>query len=395
MNSIISQRAQNLGESVTLKMARLGAELKAKGEDIISMSLGEPDFDTPEVIKEAGKKAIDDNITHYSPVPGFPNLRQAIVNKFKRDNDLEFSVDQIVTSTGAKQSCMNLMLAMVNPGDEVIIPAPYWVSYIEMVRFAGGVPVVIETDVENDFKISPEKLEKAISSKTKAFLFSNPCNPSGTTYENEELAELVKVFEKHSNVYVISDEIYELITFNNSNIPMASFDSIKDRVITVNGVSKGFAMTGWRLGYIAAPVEVAKACIKIQGQFTSGACTISQMASLKALEMDPSEVKYMCETFQKRRDLIVEHASTIPNFKVNKPEGAFYLFPDVSYYFGKTLNGVKINDSSDFCMYLLEHAKVATTPGVAFGVPECIRLSYAIEDVLIIEAVNRIKKVLN
>lgn len=390
----ISDRANNLGESVTIKMARIAGELKEQGKDVISLSLGEPDFDVPQVIKDSAKTAIDENYSHYTPVPGYKDLLKAIQAKFKRDNDLNYELDQIVVSTGAKHSLMNIMLATVNEGDEVILPAPYWVSYIEMAKFCGGKPVVIETGIETDFKISPAQLEKALSSKTKVFMFSNPCNPSGSVYTHEELAELVKVFEK-SECYIISDEIYEYINFEGKTPSLASFSTIRDRVITVNGMSKGFSMTGWRIGYIGAPKAVAKACAKIQGQFTSGANAVAQRASITALNDAMEDVQKMRETFARRRDLFLEKLSEIEDLKLNKPTGAFYLFPDVSNYFGRSANGKTIATVGDLCEFILEDSLVATTPGDAFGCPNNIRLSYANSDEQLIEAAHRIKESLN
>ena len=324
--SLISDRASNLQESATLKMAALANDLKEQGKDIIGLTLGEPDFDTPDFVKEAAKKAIDDNYSHYTPVPGLKELRSAIVNKLKRDNGLDYSVDEIVVSTGAKQSLMNIVLSVVNPGDEVLLPAPYWVSYSDMVEFAQGLPVAINSTIENGFKITADQLEKAITPKTKAFLFSNPCNPSGASYTYSELESLAQVFEKHPNVLIISDEIYEYINFSHKNVSMGNFDSIKDRVVTVNGVSKGYAMTGWRIGYIAAPIEIARACTKIQGQFTSGANAVAQMASVAALNAGPEAVKYMKDEFLERRDYMLSLLREIKNINVSTPEGAFYLF---------------------------------------------------------------------
>lgn len=390
---MISKRALKLGESATLKMARLANELKSSGKDVISLSLGEPDFFTPDYIKEAVKKAVDDNHSFYTPVPGTLELRKAISQKFKRDNEIHYSEDQIVVSTGAKQSIMNIILATIDPEDEVILPAPYWVSYHDMVNFAEGKAVVIETSIESDYKISKDQLEKSISKKTKLFLFSNPCNPSGSSYTYEELSELVEVFEKYPNILIISDEIYEYINFEGQNISLAKFDSIKERVITVNGLSKGFAMTGYRLGFMGAPLNIAKACSKIQGQFTSGANAVTQAGAVVALNEGASKIEYMKNTFKKRRDLFINELSKIEGFKLNKPTGAFYLLPDVSFYFGKSYQGKLISDSNDFCEILLEKALVATTPGVAFGAPNTIRLSYATSDDFLVEAASRIKKV--
>ncbi|MEX0798478.1 MAG: pyridoxal phosphate-dependent aminotransferase [Bacteriovoracaceae bacterium] len=387
--SKISQRAQSMAESATLKMARIAGELKEQGKDIISLSLGEPDFNVPEFVKEAAKEAIDDNYSHYPPVPGYKDFREAISEKFQRENNLSYGPEQIVVSTGAKHSLMNIMLSVVNPGDEVVLPAPYWVSYIEMVKFAEGVPVVIDTIIETDFKITPEQLKKSLSPKTKAFMFSNPCNPSGSSYTKDELAALAEVF-KGSDCYIVSDEIYEYINFGEPNVSMGSFAEIKDRVITVNGVSKGFAMTGWRIGYIGAPVEVAKACAKIQGQFTSGANAIAQRASMAALKDGKAEVEKMKNVFLKRRDLMINHLSKIEGMKLNVPQGAFYLFPDVSAFLGKKVGNKTIKSVGELCEYLLEDCLVAATPGDAFGCPNNIRLSYANSEEQLIEAARRI-----
>lgn len=389
--SNISQRAKSMAESATLKMARLAGELKEQGKDIISLSLGEPDFNVPDFVKEAAKKAIDENYSHYTPVPGYTDFRKAICEKFKRDNGLEFTPEQIVVSTGAKQSLMNLMLALVDPGDEVILPAPFWVSYIEMVKFAQGEPVIISTDIESDFKITPEALRSSLGPKTKAFLFSNPCNPSGSAYSPQELEALVEVF-KESDCYIISDEIYEYINFGGELKSLGAFEEIKDRVITVNGVSKGFAMTGWRIGFLGAPLEVAKACAKIQGQFTSGANSIAQRAAMAAILNCKDETQKMRDVFLKRKDLMVGLLSEIDGLKVNSPQGAFYLFPDVSAFYGKSFNGKKIESSSDMCEFLLEDCLVAATPGEAFGCPNNIRFSYANSEEQLKEAAKRIKE---
>lgn len=388
--ALISDRALNLSESSTLKMARLARELKEAGKDIVSLSLGEPDFFTPDFVKTAAKRAIDENYSTYTPVPGYKDLQQAICDKLKRDNNLEYQTQNIVVSTGAKQSIMNVILALVNPGDEVILPAPYWVSYIEMIRFAGGVPVVLETSIETDFKINKKQLSEAITSKTKLFLFSNPCNPSGTVYTQAELRELADVFEKNSHLYIVSDEIYELINFAGKNTSLASFKEIYERVITVNGVSKGFAMTGWRVGYIAANAEIASACSKIQGQFTSGTCSIAQRAALAAVKADPSEVNFMREKFESRKKLMVERLSKIEGLKVNNPQGAFYIFPDISSAFGKTIDGEVISDSETFCLLLLEKVLVAVISGDSFGSPKNIRLSYAASEEELEKACARI-----
>ena len=392
--SAISKRAQNLKESVTIKMAALATELKEQGKDIISLTLGEPDFNTPDFIKDSAKIAIDEDYSHYTPVPGFKDLRQAISLKLKKENGLDYPFNQIVVSTGAKHSLMNIVLALVDPGDEVILPAPYWVSYIEMVKFAEGKPVELSTGIETEFKISPEQLEMAITPKTKAFIFSNPCNPSGAAYTAEELEKLAEVFARHPHVYIVSDEIYEYINFAGKNPSFGNFESVKDKVITVNGLSKGFAMTGWRIGYIAAPADVAKACTKIQGQFTSGANAIAQRAAITALNGGASKIEFMKEEFLKRRDLMHGLLSQIEGLKVANPMGAFYLFPDVSGFFGKSHNGQTVNSSEDMCAYLIEEALVATTPGSAFGSPNNIRLSYATNEQQLKEAAKRMRDAL-
>lgn len=391
----ISNRANKMQESVTIKMAALATELKEQGKDIISLTLGEPDFNTPDFIKESAKKAIDDNYSSYTPVPGYKDLRQAICNKFKRDNNIDHKINEIVVSTGAKQSLMNVILATINPGEEVILPAPYWVSYIEMVKFAEGKPVVINSGIETGFKITPEQLDTALNNKTKAFLFSNPCNPSGAAYSKEEIDALVKVFEEYPNALIISDEIYEYISFAGKNISLASYPEIKDRVVTVNGLSKGYAMTGWRIGYLGAPAAIAKACVKIQGQFTSGANAIAQRAAITALTEDPAKIAFMQEEFLARRDLMISKLEVIDGLEVNTPQGAFYLFPDVSGFFGKSYNGFKVKNSDDMCAYLIEEALVATTPGSAFGCPNNIRLSYATSEEQLTEAGKRFKVALD
>ena len=393
IKSILSNRIQNMSESATLKMTRLSRELKAKGIDIITLSIGEPDFDTPQNVKDAAKKAIDDNISHYTPVPGFPALRQAIADKLKRDNGLDYSADQIVVSNGAKQSIANVFMSILNKGDEVIIPSPYWVSYPEMVKMADGEPVIIDAGIESDFKIKPEQIEAAITTKTKAIIFSSPSNPTGSLYTKEDLQALAEVLKAHPDVLLISDEIYELIIFSGKHESIASFGKIKDQVVIVNGVSKGFAMTGWRIGYIAAPQFIAAACNKFQGQYTSGASSISQMAALEAMNTAPEdspEIKQMIAAFKERRNLLIRLVKEIPGFKTNTPEGAFYLFPDVSDYFGKTDGETTINNGNDLCLYLLDKAHVALVPGEAFGANDCIRISYATSNDKIEEAVNRI-----
>jgi len=394
----LSDRISRLAESETLAMTRRSRELKEQGFDVINLSIGQPDFNTPEYIKDAAKEALDQNFTFYSPVNGFLDLRKAIALKLKRDNGLIYSPEQIVVSTGAKQALANTMLSLVNPGDEVIVPAPYWVSYREIVKLAEGTSVVIEAGVENDFKITPAQLEAAITPKSKVFIFSSPCNPTGSVYSKEELAGLARVFEKHPDIYVISDEIYELINFIGKHESIAQFDSIREQVIIINGVSKGFSMTGWRLGYCAAALDIAKACDKIQGQFTSGASSISQKAAIAAVLTNPEEseeLKGMIETFRKRRDLFLGLINDIPGFKTNVPDGAFYFFPEVTWYFGKRNGETLIQNSTDLCNYLLDKAHVALVPGEAFGNPSCIRLSYATSDKELIEAARRIKETLS
>ncbi len=388
----IADRILNMEESATLKMANLAWELADQGKDIISLSLGEPDFDTPDFVKEAAIEAIHANHTHYPPVPGYKDLKEAICEKFKRDNGLEYKPEQIVVSTGAKHSLMNLCLALINPGDEVILPAPYWVSYMAMVQFAEGKPVEIKTSIETDFKITPTQLDDVLNDKTKMFIFSNPCNPSGSVYTEGELRELATVFEKYPNCYIVSDEIYELINFQGQNFSIGTIDSIKERVITVNGVAKGFAMTGWRIGYIGAPTNVAKACTKLQGQFTSGANTIAQKATIAAVKKDPNELGEMKEVFLKRRDLVISLLKEIPGLKVNEPTGAFYVFPDVSSFFGKSNGETKINNADDVAMYLLADALVATTAGDAFGAPNNVRISYANSEEQLKSAISRMKE---
>lgn len=382
MTPHLSDRINAMTESQTLAMAAKSRELKAQGIDVISLSIGEPDFNTPEFIKEAAKKAIDDNVSHYPPVPGFPELREAISKKFKRDNNLNYKPSQIVVSTGAKQSLANLSLSLLNPGDEVLLPAPYWVSYYEIVKLAEATPIVVSTSVDEDFKVTADQLEALVTEKTKMLMFSSPCNPSGSVYTHKELAEIAGFLKKHPKIVAVSDEIYELINFSGSHTSLASFPEIYDQVVTVNGVSKGFAMTGWRIGYIGAPQWIADGCIKMQGQFTSAASGISQKAAQAAVEADPSVAQPMTDEFKKRRDFLLSKLSTIDGIKLNTPPGAFYLFPDVSAYFGKSFEGKKMENATDLCLYLLEEARVALVTGDAFGNPECIRLSYAssIED---------------
>jgi aspartate aminotransferase len=390
----LSSRVQKLAESETLAMARLGNELKEKGVNVINMSLGEPDFATPDFVKMAAKEAIDKNFSYYTPVPGYKDLQEAISNKFKRDNHLNYKPSEIVVSTGAKQSIINVVMATVNPGDEVILPAPFWVSYSEMIQLNEGVVVQLSTDYKSDFKITPQQLENAITPKTKMFLFSNPSNPTGSMYSEKELRALGEVFKRHPQVLIISDEIYEYITFEEKMFSIGSIPELSRRTVTINGLSKGFAMTGWRLGYLGAPEDIAKACVKIQGQFTSGASSISQRAALMAVSADPSIVQEMKAAFKKRRDLLISLFKEIPNVHCNNPGGAFYLFPEVSAYFGKKFGDVVIKDAKDLCMYLLNVGHVALTPGGAFGAPNYIRLSYATSEENIREAVRRIKKAL-
>jgi aspartate aminotransferase len=389
--SQLSDRINNLAESQTLAMAKKSRELQAQGKDVISLSIGEPDFDTPQFIKDAGKKAIDDNITHYTPVSGILELRKAIAGKFKRDNGLTYNFDQIVVSTGAKQSIANVILSMINPGEEVIVPVPYWVSYIETIKLAEGIPVTIPTTIESNFKITPEQLRKAITPKTKMMVFSTPCNPSGSVYNREELKALAAVIIEHPDLYVICDEIYEYINFGGKHESLAQFDFIYDRVITVNGVSKGYAMTGWRIGYIGAPKWIADACDKMQGQFTSGTSSVSQMAAMAGILADPSITYEMRDAFHRRRDLVLKLMQEIPGMKTNVPEGAFYIFPDISWYFGKAYDGYKIKNSADLSVFLLEQGNVALVSGDAFGDDNCIRFSYATSEDKLIEAVRRIK----
>lgn len=393
----IAKRIKELSESQTLEMAAKSRELKKQGKDIINLSLGEPDFDTPDYINEAAKRAIDEKITHYPPVNGIEELREAVCKKLERDNGLHYNPDNIVISTGAKQTLMNVFLSLVNPRDEVLLPTPYWVSYYAMCEFTNAKIKTLKTDVDSGFKMTPEKLRKKLSGKTKLLVFSSPCNPSGSAYNSEELSALAAVIEEYPNLYVVSDEIYELITFDgHKHASLASFENIKDRVITVNGVSKGFAMTGWRIGYLAAHETIAKACTKIQGQFTSGANTIAQTASIAALENSPEKVNYMIEAFARRRQLILDKLDEIDGMAASAPEGAFYVFPDVKTYFGRdTPNGKVIAHSTDLCMYLLEEAEVSTVPGEAFGDENCIRISYATDEQSITRAMDRIKAALD
>ena len=395
MNQLLSERILNMATSATLAMAAKARELKAEGKDIIGLSLGEPDFNTPDFIKDAAKTAIDENYNSYTPVDGYAELKQAIITKFKRDNNLSYQPSQIVVSTGAKQCLANVALVMLNEGDEVILPCPYWVSYADIVKLSDGVPVEVVTSIETDFKMTPQQLEAAITPKTKMIWFSSPCNPSGSVYSKSELRALADVLKKHPNIYIVSDEIYEHINFVGGHASMAEFEDMYDRTITVNGVSKAFAMTGWRIGFLGAPEAIARACNKMQGQITSGANCIAQRAVITALEASPSKVQYMIDEFKVRRDLILGLLNDVEGFNCNTPEGAFYVFPDVTAFFGKTLNGTLIKNATDFSLYLLEAALVATVTGDAFGNPNCIRISYAASQDQIIEAISRIKKAIS
>ena len=383
-----------MATSATLAMAAKARELRQAGENIIGLSLGEPDFTVPDFVKDAAIKAVEDNYHSYTPVDGYADLKQAVITKFKRDNSLTYTATQIVVSTGAKQSLYNLAQVLLNPGDEVLLPAPYWVSYSDISKVAGGVPVEIKTSIDTDFKVTPQELEKAITPKTKMMIYSSPCNPSGSVYSKEELRALADVLVKYPDIIVISDEIYEHINFTQQHASMANFEDMYDRTVTVNGVSKAFSMTGWRIGYIGAPEYIARACNKMQGQVTSGANCIGQKAAVTALENSPSKIKYMIDAFKERRGLILGLLADIDGFKINEPQGAFYVFPDISYYFGKTLRGTTINSATDFSLYLLENAKVATVTGEAFGDPNCIRISYAASNDDITAAMRQIKEVL-
>ena len=383
-----------MATSATLAMAAKARELRQAGENIIGLSLGEPDFTVPDFVKDAAIKAVEDNYHSYTPVDGYADLKQAVITKFKRDNSLTYTANQIVVSTGAKQSLYNLAQVLLNPGDEVLLPAPYWVSYSDISKIAGGVPVEIKTSIDRDFKVTPQELEKAITPKTKMMIYSSPCNPSGSVYSKEELRALADVLVKYPDIIVISDEIYEHINFTQQHASMAHFEDMYDRTVTVNGVSKAFSMTGWRIGYIGAPEYIARACNKMQGQVTSGANCIGQKAAVTALENSPSKIKYMIDAFKERRGLILGLLADIDGFKINEPQGAFYVFPDISYYFGKTLRGTTINSATDFSLFLLENAKVATVTGEAFGDPNCIRISYAASNDDITTAMSQIKEVL-
>lgn len=391
---LLSTRLQKLQPPATIAMTQKARELKQQGNDVISLSIGEPDFDTPDFVKEAAKKAIDENYSHYPPISGYPELKDAIIHKFKRDNNLEYKPSQIVVSTGAKQSIYNAFQVIIDEGDEVIIPIPYWVTYADIVELAGGKPVFVETSIENDFKASAEMIEKAITPKTKAIIYSSPCNPSGSVYTYDELKAIAKLVEKH-DLIVISDEIYEHIVYGEKPVSIATFPEAYDRTVTINGLSKAYAMTGWRIGYIGAPQWIAKACDTLQSQVTSGANSIAQRAAITALNTDPSETHYMIEAFAKRRELMMNLAKEIPGFKVSEPKGAFYIFPDVSELFGKTFHGMTINNSDDLANLILDKAFVATVPGSAFGIDNCLRFSYAASEENLTEAMRRIKELLS
>lgn len=390
----LSLRIQALSESATIAMAQKSRELADQGVQVINLSLGEPDFNTPDFIKDAAKQGIDENYTRYMPVPGYLDLRQAISEKFKRENNLNYSPDQIVVSTGAKQSLANVILSVVNPGDEVILPAPYWVSYKELVKLAEGIPVEIPTSIDDDFKMTPEVLKQYVTPKTKLLLYSSPCNPTGSVYNREELEALAAYIESETSMWVMADEIYEYINYVGEHVSIATIGNMYDRTITVNGVSKGYAMTGWRVGYIGAPLALAKACNKMQGQVTSGTCSIGQRAALAAVQGGYNSVSYMKDKFLERRDLLVAGLREIEGIKVNSPDGAFYVFPNVEHFFGKSHNGFTVNDANDLALYLLNDAHVATVTGDAFGAPGYIRISYAASNEEIIEAIARIKKAL-
>ncbi len=390
----LSDRINRMSESQTIAMARRSREMIAKGIDVISLSLGEPDFKTPDIIKTAAKKAIDENFTYYTHVSGYQELRQAAADKFLRDNGLKYSAEEIVISTGAKQCLANAVLSLINPGDEVLVPMPFWVSYLEIIKLAGGVAVIIPTTIENNFKVTPEQIAKAMTPKTRMFMFSSPCNPTGTVYSKAELKAIAEVIAKQPECYILSDEIYEHINFSGRHESIAQFDFIYDRTITVNGVSKGFAMTGWRGGILAAPLVIAKACDKMQGQFTSATSSITQKAMHAAMLLDPATTHPMRDAFKRRRDLMLAGMKDIPGMKLNVPEGAYYLFPDVSAYFGKSFGGQKITNATDLSLFLLDEGHVAIVPGAAFGNDNYIRISFATSDEKLVEAVKRMKAAL-
>ena len=395
MKNLLSNRVNNLATSQTLAMAAKARELKSEGKDIISLSLGEPDFNTPDYIKNAAINAINENYNSYTPVDGYLDLKKAIITKFERDNNLKYKPSQIVVSTGAKQALYNVASVLINPGDEVILPCPYWVSYSDIVKLKGGVPVEIKTDIKNNFKMSDKQLEEAITKKTKMIWFSSPCNPSGSVYNKQELERLVKVLEKYQDIFIVSDEIYEHINYLGKHFSIGAFENIKDRTITVNGVSKAFAMTGWRIGYIGAPEWIARACNKLQGQVTSGANCIAQRAVITALTESPNKISGMVKEFKNRRNLIIKLLNEIDGIKCNIPDGAFYVFPDISHFFGKKIGESQIKNATDMSMFLLENSLVATVTGDAFGNGDCIRISYAASEKQIVEAISRIKKVLS
>lgn len=395
MKNLLSNRVNNLATSQTLAMAAKARELKSEGKDIISLSLGEPDFNTPDYIKNAAINAINENYNSYTPVDGYLDLKKAIITKFERDNNLKYKPSQIVVSTGAKQALYNVASVLINPGDEVILPCPYWVSYSDIVKLKGGVPVEIKTDIKNNFKMSDKQLEEAITKKTKMIWFSSPCNPSGSVYNKEELERLVKVLEKYQDIFIVSDEIYEHINYLGKHFSIGAFENIKNRTITVNGVSKAFAMTGWRIGYIGAPEWIARACNKLQGQVTSGANCIAQRAVITALTESPNKISGMVKEFKNRRNLIIKLLNEIDGVNCNIPDGAFYVFPDISRFFGKKIGESQIKNATDMSMFLLEKSLVATVTGDAFGNGDCIRISYAASEKQIVEAISRIKKVLS
>ena len=395
MKNLLSNRVNNLATSQTLAMAAKARELKSEGKDVISLSLGEPDFNTPDYIKNAAINAINENYNSYTPVDGYLDLKKAIITKFERDNNLKYKPSQIVVSTGAKQALYNVASVLINPGDEVILPCPYWVSYSDIVKLKGGVPVEIKTDIKNNFKMSDKQLEEAITKKTKMIWFSSPCNPSGSVYNKEELERLVKVLEKYQDIFIVSDEIYEHINYLGEHFSIGAFENIKNRTITVNGVSKAFAMTGWRIGYIGAPEWIARACNKLQGQVTSGANCIAQRAVITALTESPNKISNMVKEFKNRRNLIIKLLNEIDGINCNIPDGAFYVFPDISHFFGKKIGESQIKNATDMSMFLLEKSLVATVTGDAFGNGDCIRISYAASEKQIVEAISRIKKVLS
>lgn len=390
MTSLLSRRIQRMEESATIKMAQQARDLAAKGFDVIDLSLGEPDFDTPQHIKDAAKKALDEGFTKYTPVPGLVELRQAIQMKFKRDNNLDFDISQIVVSNGAKQSIANVIMSLIDEGDEVVILSPYWVSYAELVKLADGIPVLVHADIEQDYKVSAAQVEAAITDRTKILLFSSPCNPTGSVYNYDELNAIANVIAKHEQITIISDEIYEYINFGEKHVSIGAFENVKDRTVTVNGFSKGFSMTGWRLGYIGAPKWIAAACNKMQGQITSGATAFGQKAAAYALQSDMTPTHEMREAFLRRRDLVVNLVSKIPGFKVNKPQGAFYVFPDISDFFGKSDGNTVVRNADDFAEYILNTAHVAIVTGSAFGADNCVRFSYATSEDRLRKAIERI-----